>query len=116
MIPFSPSAIILSATIATLLALRAVKRKSLSHSGAVAAWCVGFFSVVTGLRGFVLLVFYQLGSWATKYKKSIKQTKDATADESSARGASQVLACSVIAVILSLVRAVYCGEEEPVGM
>lgn len=115
MLPFQPRSVLLAVLIATLLAVRAVKRKSLTKSGAVAAWCVGFLSVVTGLRGFVLLAFYQIGSSATKYKKSIKQSKDATAAESSARGASQVLACSIVAVALSLIRAWYCGEEAPVG-
>jgi uncharacterized membrane protein len=115
MLPFRPPSILLGVLVATLLAWSAVKRKSLSPSGAVAAWFVGFLSLATGLRGFVLLFFYQIGSSATKYKKTIKQQRDATAAESSARGASQVLACSVIAVILSLVRAWYCGEEAPVG-
>lgn len=114
MIPFSPQATLLAVVVATQLALRAVKRKSLTQSGAIAAWFVGYLSVATGLRGFVLLFFYQIGSWATKYKKSIKQQKDATAAEGSARGASQVLACSIIAVVLSLLRARYCGEEEPI--
>ena len=115
MLPFGPSAQLLAILVATMLALRAVKRKSLTQSGAIAAWFVGYLSVVTGLRGFVLLFFYQIGSWATKYKKTLKQEKDASAAESSARGASQVLACSVIAVVLSLLRARYCGEEAAVG-
>lgn len=114
MIPFGPTAILLGVFIATSLALRAIKRKSLSPSGAIAAWLVGFLSVATGLRGFVLLFFYQIGTWATKYKKSLKEKKDSTAAEGAARGASQVLSCSIIAVVLSLVRTWYCGEEEPI--
>ncbi len=98
MIPFSPLAILLGVFVATSLARRGVKRKSLSQSGAVAAWFVGFLSVSTGLRGFVLLFFYQIGTWATKYKKSLKEEKDSTASEGAARGASQVLSCSFIAV------------------
>jgi uncharacterized membrane protein len=115
MIPFRVPSILLGVLVATLLAMSAVKRKSLSRSGAVAAWFVGFLSLATGLRGFVLLFFYQIGSSATKYKKTIKRQRDATVVESSVRGPSQVLACSVTAVMLSLVRAWYCGEETPVG-
>lgn len=114
MIPFSPPAILLGVFVATSLARRGVKRKSLSQSGAIAAWFVGFLSVSTGLRGFVLLFFYQIGTWATKYKKSLKEEKDSTASEGAARGASQVLSCSFIAVALSLLRAIYCGKEEPI--
>lgn len=115
MIPFSSTAILLGAFVATSLARRGMKRKSLSQSGAIAAWFVGFLSVVTGLRGFVLLFFYQIGTWATKYKKSLKEQKDSTASEGAARGASQVLSCSLIAIALSLVRSKCCGQEEPVN-
>lgn len=116
MIPFSPSSILTALVVATLLAVRGVKKKSLSTDGAIAAFLVGFGSLLTGLRGFLLLIFYQIGSWATKYKKTIKQSKDATAAmEGTARGASQVFCCSIIAVALSLLRAIYCGPEEPIG-
>jgi uncharacterized protein (TIGR00297 family) len=66
----------------------------------------------------VLLFFYQIGSSATRYKKAIKQQRDATAaaeSNSAGRGASQVLACSAIAVVLSTVRAWHCGEESSVN-
>ena len=43
---------------------------------AIAAFAVGFLSVWTGLRGFNLLVFYQIGTTATKYKKDIKAKLD----------------------------------------
>lgn len=100
--------------VATLLAYRAVHKQSLSKAGAVAGFMVGFLIVATGWRGMVLLFFYQIGSTATKYKKGVKQTLDATAAEASVRGVGQVLACSILAVILSLVHVYYCGAEVPI--
>ena len=112
--PFGLLASTLAFSIATLIALRGARKKSLSKSGAIAAWLVGFLSVGSGVRGFVLLFFYQIGSSATKYKKAIKEQRDATASEGSVRGPSQVFACSIIAVILSLVHVCFVGEERAI--
>jgi uncharacterized protein (TIGR00297 family) len=54
----------------------------------------------------------KLGSWATKFKKNIKERVDATATIASSRGASQVLGCSAIAVGCALAHAILCGEEQ----
>jgi uncharacterized protein (TIGR00297 family) len=110
--PFGVTATCLGASIATLAVMRGLKKKTLSRSGAVSAWCVGFLMVGSGLRGFVLLMFYQIGSSATKYKKEWKESHDATAAEGSVRGPSQVLGCSALAVILSLVHVLKVGEEQ----
>ena len=115
MIPFSPKCIILGFVAATFILKRGIKRKSLSPIGAVTAFVVGFLSIACGLRGFVLFMFYQLGTMATKYGKEIKIKKDGDAGKSSVRGPSQVLACSAIAVLLSLYHAVYFGEEKTIG-
>jgi uncharacterized protein (TIGR00297 family) len=112
--PFSIKATLMATAVAVLMCLRAIKRKSLTTTGAMAAFCVGFLSVITGLRGFCLLIFYQIGTTATKYKKQVKVTKDATFAIQSARGASQVFAVSVIAVILSLVHAIYFQSERAI--
>jgi len=45
----------------------------------------------------------------------LKMKKDGDAGKSSVRGPSQVLACSAIAVLLSLFHAVYFGEEKTIG-
>jgi uncharacterized membrane protein len=58
--PFGLPLSCIAFSIATLMAWRGMRKKSLSKSGAIAAWCVGFLSVGSGLRGFVLLVFYQV--------------------------------------------------------
>jgi uncharacterized protein (TIGR00297 family) len=112
--PFGLKATLLATAIAVLLSARAIKRKSLTNTGAMAAFGVGFGSVITGTRGFNLLVFYQIATTATKYKKDIKATKDGTFFTSAIRGPSQVLACSIIAVVLSLVHAIYCGAEQAI--
>lgn len=52
---------------------------------------------------------------ATKYRKEIKILKDGDAGKSSVRGPSQVLACSVIAVVCSIVHAIFFGEEKTIG-
>ena len=85
--------------------------------GATSAFCVGFLLLGTGLRGFNLLVFYQIATSATKYKKDYKTKLDGTiaATGSIARGPSQVLACSLLAVILSLAHAIYCGSERSIN-
>lgn len=112
--PFSVNSMSLGALVALALGVRALKKKTLTVSGTVAGCSVGFLLVSTGLRGLVLLYFYQLGSMATKFKKSIKERRDATVATHSARSASQVLAVSITTVVLSLYHAVYCGAERSV--
>ena len=114
--PFGVKAIVIATLVAVLLSFRAIRKKSLTKSGAAAAFLVGFLSVVVGARGFNLLVFYQIGTTATKFKKDIKIKIDGTiaATGSQARGPSQVLACSVIAVFLGLVHGIFCGAERPI--
>jgi uncharacterized protein (TIGR00297 family) len=114
--PFGFKATVLATLVAVLLSYRAIRKKSLTKSGAVTAFVVGFLSVVVGARGFNLLVFYQIGTTATKFKKDIKAKIDGTVATtgSQARGPTQVLACSVIAVALGLVHGFYCGAERPI--
>jgi uncharacterized protein (TIGR00297 family) len=112
--PFGGKALATATIVASLLAHRAVRKQTLTRSGATAGFVVGFLLVATGLRGMVLVYFYQLGSMATRYKKSTKAAVDATVSGSSVRGASQVLAVSLLATILSLLHAVWYGNEKPV--
>jgi len=115
--PFGVKATVLATAMASFLSLRAYKRKSLTSAGSVAAFAVAFFLVATGLRGINLFTFYLIALKATKYKKEIKATIDGTIasnEGSTIRGAGQVLACSLVATILSLVHAFYCGAERAV--
>ena len=54
----TPTMTALAVALPILMALRGWKRKSLTRSGAVAAWVVGFLSLWCGRRGFLLLLFY----------------------------------------------------------
>lgn len=114
MLPFSLASSTLGFLIATALAARGVRRRSLSKGGAVAAWIVGFLSVAAGLRGIILLLFYLVGTAATKYRHAEKARIDATAQVGAERGPSQVLACSAVGVMCSVWHATSCGEERPI--
>ena len=114
--PFSITAITVATLMASMLAFRASRKKSLTPRGSVAAFLVGFLLIATGWRGFNLLVFYFVAIKATKYKKDVKAKIDGTiATQGSAiRGVGQVLACSLLATLLSLWHAVVCGAERPI--
>ena len=112
--PFGVKAVATAGTICSAMAVRAVRKKSLTVSGAIAGFCAGFLMVCTGLRGLVLFYFYQLGSWATKYKVYLKCKKDATLASHVNRGATQVLCVSILACLLSLWHAYACGSEKAI--
>jgi len=99
----------LAFAIASLMALRGYKRKSLTTKGAVTALIVGFSSIMLGMRGFLLLLFYLVGTKATKYKATLKSKFEET--DASCRGPGQVLACSVIGILIQTIHFVYCGKE-----
>lgn len=61
------------------------------------------------------MVFYLIGTKATKFKHDFKEKIDGDAGKSSVRGPHQVLSCSGIAVILSLYHAYQYGEEKTIG-
>eukprot|EP00537_Pseudo-nitzschia_pungens_P008787 CAMPEP_0172363960 /NCGR_PEP_ID=MMETSP1060-20121228/7196_1 /TAXON_ID=37318 /ORGANISM="Pseudo-nitzschia pungens, Strain cf. cingulata" /LENGTH=320 /DNA_ID=CAMNT_0013086847 /DNA_START=63 /DNA_END=1025 /DNA_ORIENTATION=+ len=112
--PFGVKATLLATAMSSLLSLRALRRKSLTPGGSIAAFCVAFLLVGTGLRGLNLLTFYFVSIKATKYKKEIKAKIDGTIashNGSTIRGTSQVLACSLLATVLSVVHAIWCGAE-----
>jgi len=60
---FSTTSASLGFVVATVIARRGMKRKSLSPQGAATAWIVGFLSIACGARGFVLLMFYQVNTF-----------------------------------------------------
>lgn len=100
--------------VAAIMAYRGWKRQSLTLYGAVSALIVGFLSLSCGLRGgLLLLLFYIVGTKATKYKSEWKSKYDTSySSVSSCRGPSQVLACSVIGVVIQLVHLYWVGEAE----
>ncbi len=115
--PFGTKALALATLTSSLLSLRAYKRKQLTLVGTIAAFVVAFLLVGSGLRGLNLLTFYLVSMKATKYKKELKAKIDGTIasnDGSTVRGTSQVLACSLVATVLSVVHTFYCGAEQKV--
>ena len=115
MLPFGLASSTLGFLVATALAARGVRRRSLSKSGAAAAWIVGFLSVAAGPRGMSLLLFYIVGTAATKFRHDEKARIDATAQVGAERGPSQVLACSAVGVVCSVWHAAVCGEEKSIN-
>jgi uncharacterized protein (TIGR00297 family) len=114
--PFSLQAWGFALVICTLMALRAVRKKSLSPSGAVTGWICGVLILSsTGARGLLLFYFYQIGSWCTKYNLHIKSQRDGTLMQNSNRGIAQVLCVSIIATVLSLYYGIRFGTvDEPI--
>jgi uncharacterized protein (TIGR00297 family) len=103
--------VLMALTVASALAWRGLKKRSLTVHGAVAAFVVGLLSFTSSMRsGMLLIAFYQSGSTFTKFKAQQKATLDASSDDaSSGRGVSQVLACSLLATLLSLASLIHFG-------
>jgi uncharacterized membrane protein len=83
--------------IATGLAAHGLSKGSLSSSGAIAAFLVGYFHLACPLKffGVSLIVFYLLGSRATKVKLHEKaKVEDGVGKEGGNRDAIQVLSCA----------------------
>ena len=107
----------MAGSVCTIMAARALKKKNLSTSGTVAGVAVGFLLISCGLRGFTLIYFYQLGTWASRYGLALKTKYDATLQvHSISRGATQVLCTSVIACALTVWHAMEFGAERPFRM
>ena len=111
--PFGWKSVAIAGAVCSLMATRAVRKRSLTPGGAAAGFLTGFLLISCGLRGLVLLVFYQCGSWATKYQLSLKMRRDATLQSHAQRGATQVLCVSGLACLLQLWHAVAVGAERP---
>ncbi|KIM87712.1 hypothetical protein PILCRDRAFT_3476 [Piloderma croceum F 1598] len=91
--------------IATTLALHGWRKGSLSPGGAAAAFIIGFLMLAVPLRtfGISLIVFYLIGSRATKYGKSLKATLEEGFHEAGYRSAWQVLCNSFAAFIATVI-------------
>ncbi|KAI0563392.1 hypothetical protein FGB62_40g214 [Gracilaria domingensis] len=102
---------------ATTLAVRGRRRKSLSPSGAVAAFVVGFLSFAASLRfGLTLLSFYLSATRATKYKSDYKRRiEDGFTAAQGNRNAAQVLASSLPAVVVAVLYVVWFRVDMPVS-
>lgn len=87
--------------IATVLAGHGLRKKSLSPSGALAAFVVGFLmlSAPTRTFGVSLIIFYLVGSRATKVGKQLKATLEEGHQEAGYRTAQQVVCNSFSAFL-----------------
>ena len=68
------------------------------------------------IKNLLLFTHLKIGTKATKYKIQQKSLIDHESTNSSCRGPNQVLACSIIGVIIQLVHVAYYGEEKSIGV
>lgn len=110
-----PVRIALALFLATFLSIRGYVRTSLSRSGAIAAFSVGFLTFSSSyLCGWILLSFYLTSTFLTKWRAQEKRRLDSSSTTS--RSARQVLACSGLGVLLALVYASYSHESSPLAL
>lgn len=90
--------------LAALLGFHGLRKRSLSPSGALAAFLVGFAMMAVPLRAFgvSLIIFYLAGSRATKVGKQLKAQLEDGHQEAGYRSAAQVLCNSASAFAASL--------------
>lgn len=92
--------LVLSTAFACMFSIRGVRRRSLSESGFVAAFIVGFLSMASSYRfGITLYSFYHFSTKATRFRSSLKsEIEDDFESSGGNRSASQLLASSGPAV------------------
>jgi len=88
---------------ATLLSVHGLRSRSLSLSGVVTAFVVGFSILAVPVRtiGITLIVFYLIGSRATKYGKKRKAQLEDGYQDTGYRSGTQVLCNSFTAFVAS---------------
>ncbi|OBZ75316.1 Transmembrane protein 19 [Grifola frondosa] len=91
-------------TLATFLALHGLRKRSLSPSGAIAAFIVGLSMMAVPLHAFgvSLITFYLVGSRATKVGKQLKAQLEEGHQDAGYRNAAQVLCNSFTAFVATL--------------
>lgn len=103
--------------LATAISARGLRKKSLSRSGAVAAFVVGFLSFLSSVRfGLTLVSFYLSATRATRYKSNLKRlVEDKYESENGHRSAKQVLASSAPGVIIAIVYLIVFRFDTPIS-
>ncbi len=98
-IPFNTPLIL-----ACALSLHGLRKRSLSPSGAAAAFFVGYTMLAVPPRtfGVALIIFYLAGSRATKVGKALKTKLEEGHQEAGYRNAAQVLCNSLSAAVAAL--------------
>lgn len=101
-------------TLAYKISNRGLERKSLSKSGATAAFWVSSIAASCSMRtAATLIIFYLTSSKLTSVGKFRKKTLEEEYSAEGSRGASQVLACSLFGVAIALLRRVVVGVDGP---
>ncbi|GAB4821976.1 hypothetical protein N2152v2_009022 [Parachlorella kessleri] len=104
---------LLAIFLSALLALHGLRKRSLSSSGATAAFVVGLVHFGSGLRfGGVMIFFYLTSSKLTKWRGELKRKLEADHVEGGQRSASQVLANSLGGALFALGTALVQGRGE----
>lgn len=112
--PYSAPLLTLAIPVCSLMAMRSVRRKSLTIPAAIVGWATGILMVGAGLRGLTLFFFYLVGSSATKYKARVK--KQLVGDMGDAqRGVIQVVCTSSLACLVTVYAAFTYGAETPLN-
>lgn len=94
---------VLALIFAISLAYRGWKRKSLSISGSIAAFIVGFIAFATSYcHGTILIMFYLTGSRVTRIKENVKATLEVNYQHGGQRNYIQVLTNSILATIVAI--------------
>jgi uncharacterized membrane protein len=94
------------------LSYHGLRKKSLSLSGASAAFFVGFTAFATSYRfGIMLILFYYTGSKLTKVKEDVKAKLEEDFKTGGQRNYTQVLANSILASTIAILFYVYEGED-----
>ncbi|CDZ98426.1 Predicted membrane protein [Phaffia rhodozyma] len=104
--------------LASYLANSGRKKGSLSTSGALGAWVVGYFTMANDLHlfGALMIVFYLLGSKATKYKSLVKAQLESGHPSSSTPSAGhrtffQVVSNSFSGTIVAIFWRIFYGTD-----
>jgi len=120
--PTAPQGDLLRTALGAILAAKVswsglTKKQSLRVSGAMAAFGVATLSLACSIRsGATLLFFYASSSKLTRMGSARKQTLEEGYKVGGKRGASQVLACSLIGVMAAMARRIWVGADGPLEL
>ncbi|XP_051975021.1 transmembrane protein 19 [Xyrauchen texanus] len=111
--PVSPFRWLFSVLVPLVITIRAFKRKSLDHGGAIAAMLVGFILTMANMSFFAaLLTFFITSSKLTKWKGSIKKQIDSDYKEGGQRNWLQVFCNGGVPTELALLYMIEAGPGE----
>mmetsp|Transcript_5536 Transcript_5536/g.5717 ORF Transcript_5536/g.5717 Transcript_5536/m.5717 type:complete len:334 (-) Transcript_5536:50-1051(-) len=107
---------LIATAIAGYLSISGLKKKSLSASGAAAAFTVGLITFCASYRfGLILIIFYYTGSKFTKLKENIKATLEDDYLIGGQRNYKQVFCNSLLAALTAVLYFVLIGEDTHVS-